>query len=218
MVSYDAASPFLTTAKGQAYSQHVHRNYKFSNVMEQAVDDKRLQYSNIPFPFNSPIGQRMNMGDLCYMGPGMLNKIGKEGKTSWDSFSYFLLMAHNVYQHIESVQRANALADIACTRYKPSHLEWSKVKAKQEEFDLWVPRDVIYVTEFINKLFKSETPMQLLDQGEAMLTNFSGMKSIKSSQSSFDSLFDSGDNIQEESDGEFTAEQVEAAEDFLEQL
>ena len=186
--------------------------------MEQAVDDKRLQYSNIPFPFNSPIGQRMTMGDICYMGPGMLNKIGKEGKTSWDSFSYFLLMAHNVYQHIESVQRANALSDIACTRYKPNHLEWSKVKAKQQEFDLWVPRDVIYVTEFINKLFKSETPMQLLNEGEAMLTNFSGMKSIKTSQGAFDSLFDSGDNIQEESDGEYTAEQVEAAEDFLEHL
>ena len=60
--------------------------------------------------------------------------------------------------------------------------------------------------------------MQLLDEGEAMLTNFSGMKSIKTSQGAFDSLFDSGDNIQEESDGEYTAEQVEAAEDFLEHL
>lgn len=36
-----------------------------------------------------------------------LNKIGKIGRTSWDSFSYALLMAHNVWMHIESVQRAN---------------------------------------------------------------------------------------------------------------
>ena len=150
--------------------------------MEQAVDDKRFQHSEIPFPFNSPIGERMNMGDLCYMGPGMLNKLGKEGKTSWDSFSYFLLMAHNVYQHIESCQRANTLADIACTRYKPSHLEWNKVKPGQSEFDLWVPRDVIYVTEFINKLFKSETPMEMLEQAQPMLTHFSGMKTIKTTQ------------------------------------
>ncbi len=218
MVTYDAASPFITTAKGQAYTQHVHRNNKFSYVMEQAVDDKRFQHSDIPFPFNSPIGERMNMGDLCYMGPGMLNKLGKEGKTSWDSFSYFLLMAHNVYQHIEACQRANTLADIATTRYKPSHLEWNKVKPGQSEFDLWVPRDVIYVTEFINQLFKSETPMQMLEEGEAMLTHFSGMKTIKTTQGAFDSLFDSGDNAQEESDGEFTAEQAEAAEDFLEHL
>ena len=45
------------------------RNDKFSYVMEQAVDDKRFQHSDIPFPFNSPIGERMTMGDLCYMGP-----------------------------------------------------------------------------------------------------------------------------------------------------
>ena len=167
---------------------------------------------------DSPVSEVCEVKDICVYKPGDLNKNNKEGKTSWDSFSYFLLMAHNVYQHIESVQRANALADIACTRYKPSHLEWSKVKAKQEEFDLWVPRDVIYVTEFINKLFKSETPMQLLEEGEAMLTNFSGMKSIKTSQSAFDSLFDSGDAVQDESDGEFTAEQSEEAEDFLEHL
>ena len=218
MVTYDAASPFITTAKGQAYTQHVHRNNKFSYVMEQAVDDKRFQHSQIPFPYNSPIGERMVMGDLCHMGPGMLNKLGKEGKTSWDSFSYFLLMAHNVYQHIEACQRANTLADIATTRYQPSHLEWNKVKPGQSEFDLWVPRDVIYVTEFINKLFKSETPMQLLDEGEAMLTHFSGMKSIKSTQSAFDSLFAGGVESQGTADTEFTLEQAEAAEDFLEGL
>ena len=217
MITYDAASPFITTAKGQAYTQHVHRNKKFSYVMEQAVDDKRFQHSEIPFPYNSPIGERMTMGDICHMGPGMLNKLGKEGKTSWDSFSYFLLMAHNVYQHIEACQRANTLADIATTRYKPHHHEWTKSKPGQNEFDLWVPRDVIYVTEFIKKLFKSENPMQMLDEGEAMLTNFSGMKSIKSSQGAFDSLFDAGDIVQE-SDGEYTAEQVEAAADFLETL
>jgi hypothetical protein len=216
MITYDAASPFITTAKGQAYTQHVHRNKKFSYVMEQAVDDKRFQHSEIPFPYNSPIGERMTMGDICHMGPGMLNKLGKEGKTSWDSFSYFLLMAHNVYQHIEACQRANTLADIATTRYKPHHHEWTKSKPGQNEFDLWVPRDVIYVTEFIKKLFKSENPMQMLDEGEAMLTNFSGMKSIKSSQGAFDSLFDAGDTVQE-SDGEYTAEQAEAASDFLEQ-
>jgi hypothetical protein len=43
--------------------------------------------------------------------PGDLNKIGKEGKTSWDSFSYALLMGHNVWMHLESVQRANRAYD-----------------------------------------------------------------------------------------------------------
>jgi hypothetical protein len=47
------------------------------------------------------------MKDICIYKPGDLNKIGKEGKTSWDSFSYALLMGHNVWTHLESVQRAN---------------------------------------------------------------------------------------------------------------
>jgi hypothetical protein len=80
----------------------------------------------------SPISKLMTMKDICIYKPGQrktdaelngetfdpnnmnhfhvapdLNKIGKNGKTSWDSFSYALLMGHNVWTHIESVQRAN---------------------------------------------------------------------------------------------------------------
>jgi hypothetical protein len=80
----------------------------------------------------SPISKLMTMKDICIYKPGTrktdaelngetfdpnnmnhfhvapdLNKIGKNGKTSWDSFSYALLMGHNVWTHIEAVQRAN---------------------------------------------------------------------------------------------------------------
>ena len=34
-----------------------------------------------------------------------------EGKTSWDSFSYALLMGHNVYLHLTAVQEANRRFD-----------------------------------------------------------------------------------------------------------
>jgi hypothetical protein len=60
---------------------------------------------------DSPITSRMKISDVCYYQPGMLNKIGKEGRTSWDSFSYALLMGHNVWTHIEAVQRANRMVD-----------------------------------------------------------------------------------------------------------
>ena len=43
--------------------------------------------------------------------PGDLNKIGKEGRTSWDSFSYTLQMGHNVWTHIHAVQEANRQYD-----------------------------------------------------------------------------------------------------------
>jgi hypothetical protein len=40
-----------------------------------------------------------------------MNKNGKWGKTSWDSFSYALLMGHNVYLHLTAVQEANRRFD-----------------------------------------------------------------------------------------------------------
>ena len=84
----------------------------------------------------SPISSQLQMKDICVYKPGVrktdaelngetfdpnnmthfhvqpdLNKIGKNGKTSWDSFSYALLMGHNVWTHLESVQRANQTFD-----------------------------------------------------------------------------------------------------------
>jgi len=60
---------------------------------------------------DSPISGRLRIRDVCVYKPGDLNKIGKEGNTSWDSFSYALMMGHNVWMHIESVQRANRRYD-----------------------------------------------------------------------------------------------------------
>jgi len=83
----------------------------------------------------SPISALCQMKDICIYKPGVVkagvtlteenfrdpelydvlpdvNKNGKWGKTSWDSFSYALLMGHNVWMHIESVQRANRQFDL----------------------------------------------------------------------------------------------------------
>ena len=87
--------------------------------MNPIVDDKKYAADTRPFSQgvvadglvdtfeDSPISRHLQMKDICYYRPGDLNKIGKEGKTSWDSFSYALLMGHNVWLHLESVQRAN---------------------------------------------------------------------------------------------------------------
>ena len=79
--------------------------------MDKAFDNKGLSGSDIPFPFESQIGRRLTVGDICHYAPGMLNKIKKEGKTSWDSFSYALLMGHNVWMHLTAVQEANRRFD-----------------------------------------------------------------------------------------------------------
>jgi hypothetical protein len=42
---------------------------------------------------------------------GDANKVNKIGKTSWDSFSYAILMGHNVWSHVNAVQKANEAYD-----------------------------------------------------------------------------------------------------------
>ena len=123
VLSYDCASPFLATAYGTMYTSihtdHLRKGWTYK--MLKAVDDKkyakdtRIFDYNIEFPDRdwepSPISERIEMKDVCPYGPGDLNKIGKEGKTSWDSFSYALQMGHNVYLHILATQQANECYD-----------------------------------------------------------------------------------------------------------
>jgi hypothetical protein len=119
-ISFDCASPFLATANGQVY-HHIDlpHNDKWCYRMSPIADDKKYSTDTRPYGQavvadglvdhfdESPISLQLQMKDVCYYQPGMLNKIGKEGKTSWDSFSYALLMGHNVWMHLEAVQRAN---------------------------------------------------------------------------------------------------------------
>jgi hypothetical protein len=83
---------------------------------------------------DSPLSNMFKMKDICIYKPGVVkpgvvlteenfqdpamydvvpdvNKNGKWGKTSWDSFSYALLMGHNVWMHITAVQEANRRFD-----------------------------------------------------------------------------------------------------------
>ena len=82
----------------------------------------------------SPISDMLTMKDICIYKAGTpktgvvlteenfrdpalydvlpdVNKNGKWGKTSWDSFSYALLMGHNVWMHLTAVQEANQRFD-----------------------------------------------------------------------------------------------------------
>jgi hypothetical protein len=211
-ITYDCASPFLATAYGQVYTQHVHQNDRFSYLMTKAIDNKKLAGSKIAWPWSSPIGERMTMGDLCYYAPGMLNKLGKEGK------------GHNVYQHIESVQRANALADSASVIGNLDPTKWGKVKKGHDEFSEWVPRNTLYMIELVNRVFTSETPYTVLDNAQGLLADFNGKKTLKSSVAGFDILFEkkvampsAGTNNDAES-FELTDELIDAGEQMLEDM
>jgi len=132
-ISFDCASPFLATANGQIYYETRTPDYreprkkkekgKWTYSMAPTVDDKLLASDTRTFRDgviaegkhkvfeDSPISEKLMIKDICVYAPGDLNKVKKEGKTSWDSFSYALMMGHNVWHHINAVQEANRQYD-----------------------------------------------------------------------------------------------------------
>ena len=174
-ISFDCASPFIATAHGLVYTNAQHTPKRWSVIMDKAPDTKELsQRHDVPFPFESEIGRRLDIGDICWYKPGMLNKIGKEGKTSWDSFSYALMMAHNVYCHIVAVQRANNLMDIELKN--KARMPWRSYRAKVKDNDFsdeisdWVPRNILYFDTFVEELFACKTKEKAFEMIETATT------------------------------------------------
>jgi hypothetical protein len=123
-ISFDCASPFLATANGQIYiNTETEHNEKWVYRMQASADDKKYATDTRLFKDaviqdkifdkfeSSPIIDQVQMKDICIYAPGDLNKNSKEGKTSWDSFSYAIMMGHNVWMHINAVQEANRQYD-----------------------------------------------------------------------------------------------------------
>jgi len=146
MITFDCASPFLATANGQIYIQtETEDRSKWVYRMVPSIDDKKyatdtrlfrdavLQDGIFKNFTDSPITAELKVNDICHYAPGMLNKIGKEGKTSWDSFSYAIQMGHNVWSHINAVQEANRQYDAGIL---PKMLV-------QEQFDRLLFRDIV---------------------------------------------------------------------------
>ncbi len=144
-ISFDCASPFLATANGQIYTDvETPDRGKWTYRMQSTADDKKYSTDTRQFSqgiladgyhttFNdSPVSRNLEMKDICIYKPGDLNKNGKEGKTSWDSFSYALMMGHNVWQHLNAVQEANR-------QYDAGHYPKMLI---QETFDTVTFRDV----------------------------------------------------------------------------
>jgi hypothetical protein len=192
-ISFDCASPFIATAHGLVYTNAQHTNKRWSVIMDKAPDNKALAgRHDIPFPFESEFASRLTMGDIAYYDYGVrktdeelagkkfdhlnpehyhtvpkLNKLGKiPNKTSWDSFSYALMMGHNVECHIKAVQRAQQLMDIECARFKPDWRMKSIEGKKEIEFSDWVPNKILYFGTFVEELFNTKTKAEAFDMIE----------------------------------------------------
>ena len=214
-ITFDCASPFLATANGQIYCElETNDRSKWVYRMVPSIDDKAFATDTTPFGqafvregkhtsfLDSPITANLQAKDICIYAPGDLNKIGKEGKTSWDSFSYAIQMGHNVWSHINAVQEANR-------QYNNSLVPRMLV---QEQFDRVFFRDVV------EAIFATSNR----DEANAIIEEFSrfwmaipgtrgaiGKKTVNAS-TQFNALFDvEEDSIQEDihEDGFFTEEE-----------
>ena len=165
-ITFDCASPFLATANGQIYCElETGDRTKWVYRMVPSIDDKALANDTTPFGDafvregkhgsfkDSPITTGLQAKDVCIYSPGDLNKIGKEGKTSWDSFSYAIQMGHNVWSHINAVQEANREYDAGTI---PAMLV-------EESFDRLFFRDVV------EAIFATDKR----DEAEAVIEEFS---------------------------------------------
>jgi hypothetical protein len=195
-ISFDCASPFLASANGQIYIQtEIQDREKWVYRMVPSVDDKKystdtrrfrdavLQDNLFKAFTESPISQRCTIKDICIYKPGDLNKINKEGKTSWDSFSYAIQMGHNVWSHLTAVQEANRQYDLGVT---PRMLV-------QETFDRVYFRDVV---DAIFATSDKGTALAIIDEFSKFWMSIigtrgaTGKKTVNAS-TMFNSLFES---------------------------
>lgn len=157
--SFDAASPYVSMG-GYAllYDYNYFSPQKLTYSMERCVDDKLLSGSTMAMPFTGPIMSRLTVGDMCVRGPNDVDKNGKIRNTSFDSTSYALGMAHNVYNHIHAVQEINRLADIEYERLNIDYRDWMKNERKMSSNrSVYVPNSILYFNNFVEVLFDPAT-------------------------------------------------------------
>jgi hypothetical protein len=165
-ISFDCASPFLATANGQIYIQtETEDRTKWVYRMQGGADNKKYATDTRLFKDavvqdgifegfeSSPVMDQVQIKDVCIYANGDVNKNGKEGKTSWDSFSYAIMMGHNVWMHLNAVQEANRQYDLGKL---PSMLV-------DEQFDR------VYYKDIVEAIFATDDR----DTAEAIIKHYS---------------------------------------------
>ena len=220
-ISFDCASPFLATANGQIYVQtEIVDREKWLYRMLPSLDNKKyskdtrlfqdvvVQDKHFASFTTSPLMDGVEVKDICIYGPGDLNKIGKEGKTSWDSFTYAIMMGHNVWLHLNSVQEANRQYDAGLC---PAMLV-------QEKFDR------VYFRDVVDAIFSAPdraTAIAIIDGFDKFWQSIPGTrgaigKKTVNATTMFASLFDevAEDSVQLEDEVDFDESAIDKLDDL----
>ena len=194
-ITFDCASPFLATANGQIYYEtDTTHGKKWTYRMSAGLDDKKYKHDNrlykqavvadgkLPVFQNSPAMDNIKVNDICVYGPGDKNKFGKSNKTSWDSFSYGIMMCHNIWHHINAVQEANREYDKGS---KPPMLDSDTFELKYFKD---VVDDIFSTTSKAKALKVIENRINLLKK--ILGTRGASLVNAVSAQPKFEELFD----------------------------
>ena len=223
-ISFDCASPFLATANGQIYVQtEITDRKKWLYRMLPSIDNKKYATDNRLFKdvviqdgwfknfTNSPIMDGVKVNEICVYAPGNLNRMGKENKTSWDSFTYAIMMGHNVWMHLSAVQEANRQYDAGLC---PAMLSVSDANTKQHR-----QYEHMYFKDIADAIFKTTSRQE----AEDLITEYQkfwmdipgtrgaiGKKTVNASTQYF-ALFDEVDapSVQSEHSDEFTDDEID---------
>jgi hypothetical protein len=105
-ISYDSATPFQAGGIREEVAllpEYTSRPRDWAIRFETVPQSARLAGSTEPFPYSSPIGDRLTMGDLNVRG-------GDWDQRSFDTISNVLLCNHNCWVLLRAFELANQLA------------------------------------------------------------------------------------------------------------
>ena len=104
-ISFDTSSPFLLMATKQIYTVPSFSNQRMSMPSRKAPDDASFVNSPLPWPWPSPMGNLMTIGDVCINRP--LTARGQH-----DTLSGQLMVHHNLAALCWAIALANRVFDV----------------------------------------------------------------------------------------------------------
>jgi len=81
-------------------------------------------------------------------------------------------------QYFQAVQIGNDMNDIESIVHKPQVKHWRKTKGQDntDEFSKFVPRNILYFNTFVEEVFTSDKPMEVISSASSFLADIRGTR------------------------------------------
>lgn len=146
-VTFDSSSPFYVVGKTQSVCTGVKLSSAGVSLQLERLSDTRA-YVGSPrrFPFDSAIGRRLKLGDICVNAAVFQN-------TAWDELSGAFLSNHNLDYILASMDQVSRICDL-----------------ETRDAAQFLPAWLLDMKEIVPRVFASETPMKVISRNKRYLT------------------------------------------------